>query len=440
MGDRRPLSSMTSGDFDHPPASITLAENVRTRLSRLQRTLERTREESNNQAETARHERWGVQPSLRRRRLLRPAGPPSPTYESRNWSRSDESPDEDEDRPRQAKRRKLDLYSHNIHEKAYRYGHYGQVEQGRLKMELCSCDGGVYQERGPIYYGPSNILKHDQSVYCSKSPQCNIIIRHHDNTAFCLEKLYILGPEHGFTSPVKHGTVCIGMGLEDLMPLTAEELLYGGQERQPTMSPSDDEGDGGEQLSLLESLRDPEISRAMRQRAGTSWDHPPPPYAFPEPLPPAQRTGNRDGRVWTNDFFWPPLEPRNEQVRTRNQQESPVESTLDSGMRVIVDHEERIEWPEEPTTAAVLADRQRRERHARDGELESDEEHSRAWDPRYTTAFNRLRRGIRLPRDLPQDPSAVAAARKTPTNDVTQVRFSMQHGKSRVAIKFDPPV
>ncbi|PSK55773.1 hypothetical protein B9Z65_4651 [Elsinoe australis] len=440
MGDRRPLSSLTSGDFDHPPATITLAENVRTRLNRLHRTLERNREESNNQAEAARHERWGNPPSLRRRRLLRPAESHSPTYEGRSWPRSDDSHEDEDERPRHAKRRKLDLYSHSIHEKAFRYGHYGQVEQGRLKMELCSCDGGVYDERGPIYYGPSNILKHDQSVYCSKSSQCNIILRHHDNTAFCLEKLYILAPEHGFTAPVKHGTVCVGMGLEDLMPLAADALLYGGQERQP--SPDEEEGDD-QQLSLLESLRDPEISRAMRQRDYEPWNNPPP-YPIPEPLPPAQGNSNRDGRVWSGEFVWPPLEPTTTSQSTRPEfvfNSPPVETTLESGMRVNIDHSGEINWPEEPTTAAVLADRQRRERHARDEDFESDDEHSRAWDPRFRTTFNRLRRGVRLPRDIPRNPpSQSSSSRKPAVKDVTQVRFSMQHGKDRVAIEFVPPI
>lgn len=84
-----------------------------------------------------------------------------------------------------------------------KYGHFGQVEPGRLKLEIISCDGGEHVDpRHPeLYLGARNLLKHDKSVYCSERASSNIIFRHADDTPFCLEKLHIVGPEHGFTSP-----------------------------------------------------------------------------------------------------------------------------------------------------------------------------------------------------------------------------------------------
>lgn len=84
-----------------------------------------------------------------------------------------------------------------------KYGYYGQVEPGRLVLDLISCDGGEHRDsRHPATsLGPDNMLRHDKSVYCSDRPYTNIVLRHADDTPFCLEKLHIVGPEHGFTAP-----------------------------------------------------------------------------------------------------------------------------------------------------------------------------------------------------------------------------------------------
>lgn len=102
---------------------------------------------------------------------------------------------------RTAKRRKL-RHSSPAPTQTYKYGHYGQVESGRLKLVLKGCDGGVHTEgRGTVTYTPANILKHDKSVYCTQRDQCNIILRHHDDTSFSLEKFFVVAPESGFTAP-----------------------------------------------------------------------------------------------------------------------------------------------------------------------------------------------------------------------------------------------
>lgn len=99
------------------------------------------------------------------------------------------------------KRRKLDHDSDVPAFQGFRYGHFGQVASGKLKMELVSCDGGDFEEDNLALYRAENILKNDKSVYCTKSNSCNVLLRHQGETTFCLEKLVIKTPERGFTAP-----------------------------------------------------------------------------------------------------------------------------------------------------------------------------------------------------------------------------------------------
>ena len=85
-----------------------------------------------------------------------------------------------------------------------KYGYHGQVVPGRLQLELISCDGG--EHRDPLHpdtrLDVDNILRHDRSVYCSERPEANVVLRHRDRgTPFCLERLWVVGPEGGFTAP-----------------------------------------------------------------------------------------------------------------------------------------------------------------------------------------------------------------------------------------------
>lgn len=67
------------------------------------------------------------------------------------------------DDTRRVKRRKLDSERPGSSFKGFRYGRFGQVESGPLKMEIDTCDGGMYadDENNP----PESILKVDDSVY-----------------------------------------------------------------------------------------------------------------------------------------------------------------------------------------------------------------------------------------------------------------------------------
>lgn len=103
---------------------------------------------------------------------------------------------------RRSKRRKVDVEIPAANP-AIKYGYYGQVEPGRLRLELISCDSGEHTDprHHETYLGVNNLLRHDKSVYCSDRPSSNVILKHADDTPFCLEKLHIVGPEHGFTAP-----------------------------------------------------------------------------------------------------------------------------------------------------------------------------------------------------------------------------------------------
>lgn len=90
------------------------------------------------------------------------------------------------------KRRKVDADKYAQGQQHFRYGHYGQVEAGDLEMELVSCDGGMFSNE--LSYAAENILKNDNSVYCTKGNRCNIVLRHRGSTAFTLSELVIKAP------------------------------------------------------------------------------------------------------------------------------------------------------------------------------------------------------------------------------------------------------
>ncbi|KAI1144171.1 hypothetical protein F5Y05DRAFT_19517 [Hypoxylon sp. FL0543] len=122
---------------------------------------------------------------------------------------------------RRVKRRKLDSDRLTSGFQGFRYGKYGQVEPGQLTMELVSCDGGIYSDDGHRY-AAENILKNDQSVYCTEGPRCNIILRHQGATVFTLKELIIKAPRSNFTSPVQEGMVFVAMTSDHLLTRTAQ--------------------------------------------------------------------------------------------------------------------------------------------------------------------------------------------------------------------------
>lgn len=119
--------------------------------------------------------------------------PPSPPTNS-HTAQHDHAEDS-----RRAKRRKLDFQRTGNSCKGFRYGRFGQIEPGQLKMEIASCDGGIYSDER--VNPPENILKNDDTVYCTKRNRCNIILRHQGATHFALKEIVIKAPAYGFSSP-----------------------------------------------------------------------------------------------------------------------------------------------------------------------------------------------------------------------------------------------
>ena len=101
---------------------------------------------------------------------------------------------------RRTKRRKLESDDAREGVRGFSYGEYGQVVPGVLRMELASCDGGIYEPDGESSF-PDNVLRNDSSVYCTKSDRCNLILRHLGGAPFCLKRIVIKAPKSGYDSP-----------------------------------------------------------------------------------------------------------------------------------------------------------------------------------------------------------------------------------------------
>ncbi|WKT48800.1 hypothetical protein QSH57_013730 [Fusarium oxysporum f. sp. vasinfectum] len=141
------------------------------------------------------------------------------------------------DSNRRHKRRKLDSDRLAPALRGFRYGKYGQVEQGDLKMEIVSCDGGMFSNE--LSYAAENILKNDTSVYCTKGNRCNIVLRHQGGTVFTLRELVIKAPaSSNYSHPVREGMVFVAMNQDEVLNRTARYQI---QYAQPTNEPTHDE-------------------------------------------------------------------------------------------------------------------------------------------------------------------------------------------------------
>ncbi|KAG9234003.1 hypothetical protein BJ875DRAFT_28290 [Amylocarpus encephaloides] len=152
------------------------------------------------------------------------------------------------------KRRKLDSDKMGSGFSGFSYGKYGQVEPGRLKMEIVSCDGGIFEVQHGAHhedYEPENVLLDDTSVYCTKSNRCNLVLRHQGSTTFCLTEMVIKAPRQNYTAPIQEGLVFVSMTLDDLLTRTAKYQI---QYSPPRPRRSTSERDP-EDLPLMMSVR-----------------------------------------------------------------------------------------------------------------------------------------------------------------------------------------
>ncbi|KAF6837863.1 hypothetical protein CPLU01_02749 [Colletotrichum plurivorum] len=166
--------------------------------------------------------------ALWNRRTRYSSSPFSPPTMPPNVSPPRLSPMPNDDHPednRRVKRRKLDSERAAQSFRGFRYGRYGQVEPGQLKMEILSCDGGLFDNKHSYAY--DNILRDDKTVYCTQSSRCNIILRHQGATAFSLKELVIKAPASNYSSPVREGMVFVSMNQDEVLSRTAAyEIKY----------------------------------------------------------------------------------------------------------------------------------------------------------------------------------------------------------------------
>ncbi|TAQ89759.1 hypothetical protein B7494_g1935 [Chlorociboria aeruginascens] len=213
----RPPHDRSARDLPRLPAR----RGARPPMTSSDRYLERHRslyEASNGLADLQHAGRQLAAASSSLRALL---DEPVPTISSPPLlARPDNSSDAEHNR--RTKRRKLDTDESDSGFAAFRYGQYGQVEPGKLKMEIVSCDGGIFKEHHGVDYSAENVLKNDDSVYCTQSNRCNLVLRHQGATVFCLKELIVKAPHSGYTAPVQDGMVFVSMTSNDLLTRTAQ--------------------------------------------------------------------------------------------------------------------------------------------------------------------------------------------------------------------------
>lgn len=196
------------------------------------------------------------------------------------------------------------------------------------------------------------------------------------------------------------------------------------------------------QLSLQESLRDPEISHALTQARNREFS----PFDFTAEQVSTSPENDDDENPWSTardvDAAWPALEPTDRtsareqaQALACDDQTYPVLADDDTHVVLLTDDE--IAWPEDPTTSDVLQDRQRRQRR-----MQNIDEDMFGWDPRYRSMPSRLlgqgrRVGWQYPRS---ERSGEPRFEQNKSNGVARARFHIKEGKHRIAVKFDPPI
>lgn len=338
---------------------------------------------------------------------------------------------------RRAKRRKVDTHPSSVgHSRGFRYGHRGEVVSGPLKMEIVSCDGGLHTEaaRHGREYLPENVLRNDKSVYCTDDNKCNLILRHMGETTFCLKKLVIKAPERGFTAPIQEGMVFVSMSASDLLTRTAQ---YQMQDLSPLQ-----ESEGLEPLFS----DDANESRPLSRRRDSSAQRTVPP-AISNSAPRSYRPDStRNTRISSQPF---PLVDLGDDSTPPHQTSFFPEP---SDFTVTTTCNDPSSDEEEPSSAATLADRLRRDRLPPPYELSSDEDTEdgleramrRARAMGVPSSHTYYRRSSR--RAEPSKIEIVGAAdisgegRENKEVLAPHARFFIERTRSVVSVKFDPPV
>jgi hypothetical protein len=313
------------------------------------------------------------------------------------------------------KRRKLDTDDNREEFKGFNYGLYGQVMPGELKMEIASCDGGNYDPDG-VCSRPENVLNSNSTVYSTKEDRCNLVLCHRDQAPFCLKKIVIRAPQCGFDAPYVLRQ-CVGLQANDnsiqegmvFVAMTSDELLARTAEYQIQYS-------------------NPRLRRRFR-RSG---------------LPPSQEYLSG---------FRPPIQNLERTVLMGPNSHTVPDASEDpqAHFRITTEYDENSEDNTYPAPDDIPAEfdattQEPTERYTSDtDETPSDEEDEMSGFQRRRTQSRRPRRGAfgRHPdQRIRREPSLVRP-NPVPTNSAEvlkpHARFFIEHEKSSVTIKFDPP-
>ncbi|KAH8725223.1 hypothetical protein GQ44DRAFT_681563 [Phaeosphaeriaceae sp. PMI808] len=361
---------------------------------------------------------------------------------------------------RQSKRRKIEHNdSPNLRHDGFRYGHKGQVVPGRLKMEVLSCDGGEYYDKDlPIgLHNVRNVLKNDNSVYCSENSRCNLLLKHIGDAPFALEKIVIRAPDRGFTAPVQEGLIFVSMSADDLLSSTAGyDLRY--STYSPAMSPSPSFPIDEEPLSLREAIEDPIILQHSHQNEEDDLE---------------ERADNHRRRRMMESYVQTRIHRVQNQLQpTHNDDESYNENcehiTDESYMGIVrvsaptpppftvtaASEEDESESDEDLPSAAIIADRLRRENRWRAESNDSDDlglprfgglRRAAALDYNSNNVWRGSRdrhiapiRATRIgaPSQILSSDHQLGTEKLTPPN----ARFFIAKNKSKITIKFYPAI
>ncbi|KAL8655431.1 MAG: hypothetical protein Q9226_003054 [Calogaya cf. arnoldii] len=378
----------------------------------------------------------------------RPRSPNTTAQESWSGEAADEA------HRQRAKRRKLNdgLLANEF---GPSYGHRGQVVPGRLRMEIVFCDGGQHQS-GEQKYSRENVLRNDLSVYCTRTSQCDLVLRHQGGAPFCLQKLVIKAPENGFTAPIQEGMVFVAMENEGLIRRASRYVLREPASPSPPSSPRSpdlliDRYPALDSTPQRSQDNDRPPSR-RRTNDGNNRVIPPPISSFGGTSSP-RRVSNRGWRIderlySTNPANSEPL-PSTDFVDVLSTISS---EPLESHFNVSIDCENHSDDEEESSSEATLADRLYRDRipSPHDDSDEADDPDLaqylyRSGERRRSMPGSSRRHGRRAtPRRIElRPPSAGEEGGQEKQNaDVLLPHAVIFIGKSKsmVSIKFDPPV
>lgn len=229
---------------------------------------------------------------------------------------------------------------------------------------------------------------------------------------------------------IKDGLIYVAMSLDELSSFP-DNAQQDDALRPPRSPPRRERAE--DQLSFLESLRDPEISHTVTQRQDRDFS----PFSFS-----AEQTGSSLDEPDSDSINeWESAAGRRQRHHSASpsceEQLADTHPERDANVTLLSDDE--IDWEEEPTPADVLEDRRRRERNMSLG-LDGDDHYG--WDRRFRSASFRFRHG----HGLTARPSAIEGESHggqdlaSQKQSVVRARFHIKNGNHKVAIKFDPPM